>query len=57
MGRPERNKEEPMKEEKIMNKQGVNLPIAAAVHDAAMKMRESGVGSLLHPLPIPLFPV
>lgn len=43
----ERNKEVPMKVKKIMNKQLVSLPIEATIHDAAIKMREHGVGSVL----------
>jgi CBS domain-containing protein len=43
----ERNKEVSMKVKKIMNKQLVSLPVEATIHDAAIKMRENGVGSVL----------
>jgi signal-transduction protein with cAMP-binding, CBS, and nucleotidyltransferase domain len=36
-----------MKVTKLMNKQVVSLPIEATIHDAAMKMKENGVGSIL----------
>lgn len=36
-----------MKVKKIMNKQVISLPLEATIHDAAIKMREFGVGSIL----------
>jgi CBS domain-containing protein len=36
-----------MKVKKIMNKQLISLPLEATIHDAAVKMRENAVGSVL----------
>jgi len=43
----ERHKEVSMKVKNIMNKQIVSLPAEATIHDAAIKMRENRVGSIL----------